>query len=164
LTAAQKQLKDLLPEGKVLLLDGIAQIRIKQRTSINKQMNFIMSCTFIGCGIIIGILAMFNVRDRRTEIGLLQVLGYQYTGILLLFLGKALLIGVIGTFFGYFIGTKLTLMFGPDIFPVTAQAISADVSLLNEVLLWAPGFVIIASFLPVIIAVTRDPAVILREQ
>ncbi|MFC1738449.1 ABC transporter permease [Planctomycetota bacterium] len=163
LTAAQQQLKDLLPEGKVLLLDGIAQIRIKQRISIQKHMNFIMSCTFIGCGLIIGILAMINVRDRRAEIGLLQVLGYQYFGISLLFLGKALLTGVAGAFAGFFIGTRLALMYGAEIFPITAKAISADSSLLNDVLLWAPAFVVIASFLPMIIAVTSDPAITLRE-
>jgi len=164
LTAAQIQLKDLLPEGKVLLLDGIAQIRLKQRTSIKNHMNFIMLCTIIGCGIIIGILAMLNVRDRKAEIGLLQVLGYQYTGISLLFLGKALLTGVVGAFLGFFVGAKLALMFGADIFPITATAIKVDSSLLNDVLLWAPAFVIVASFFPMIIAVTSDPAVTLREQ
>ncbi len=164
LTAAQKQLKDLLPQGKVLLLDGIAQIRIKQRTSIKKHMNFIMSGMFIGCGIMIGILAMINVRDRKAEIGLLRVLGYRCSGISLLFLGKALLIGVIGAVGGYYIGTQLALMFGADIFPVTAKAISADPTLLNEVLLWAPAFVVVASFLPVIKAVVSDPAISLREE
>jgi ABC-type lipoprotein release transport system permease subunit len=163
LTAAQKQLKDLLPEGKVLLLDGIAQIRIKQRTSIKKHMDFIMSCTFIGCGIIIAVLAIINVRDRKAEIGLLQVLGYHYIDISLLFLGKALFTGVIGAFIGFFTGTKLALMFGSYIFPITAKAISADSSLLNDVLLWAPALVVVASFLPMIIAVTSDPAATLRE-
>jgi ABC-type lipoprotein release transport system permease subunit len=163
LTAAQEQLKDLLPEGRVLLLDTIAQIRIKQRTSTQKHMNFIMSCTFIGCGVMIGILAMVNVRDRKAEIGLLQVLGYQCTGISLLFLGKALLTGITGAIVGFFVGTKLALMFGADIFPVTAKAISVDSSLLNDVLLWTPAFVIVASFLPIIIAATNDPAMSLRE-
>jgi len=164
LTAAQKQLKDLLPEGKVLLLDGIAQIRIKQRTSIKKHMNFIMSGMFFGCGIMIGILAMINVRDRKAEIGLLRVLGYQCTSISVLFLGKALITGIIGAIAGYFIGTQLALMFGADIFPVTAKAISADSSLLNEVLLWAPTFVVVASLLPIIKAVLSDPAISLREE
>ena len=111
----------------------------------------------------IGILAMVNVRDRKAEIGLLQVLGYQCTGISLLFLGKALLTGIIGAIVGFFVGTKLALMFGADIFPVTAKAISIDSSLLNDVLLWTPAFVIVASFLPIIIAVTNDPAMSLRE-
>lgn len=164
LTAAQKQLKDLLPQGKVLLLDGIAQIRIKQRTSIEKHMNFIMACTFVGCGFMIGILAMMNVRDRKAEIGLLQVLGYHYGGISLLFLGKALLTGIIGAFAGYFIGTQLALMFAADIFPVTAKAIRADWSLLYDVLLWAPALTVVAGLLPIIIAAVSDPAVTLREQ
>ena len=56
------------------------------------------------------------------------------------------------------------LIFGADIFPVTAKAISADSSLLNEVLLWAPAFVVVASLLPIIKAVLSDPAISLREE
>ncbi len=164
LTAAQEQLKDLLPEGKVLLLDGIAQIRIKQRTSIKKHMNFIMSGTFVGCGIMIGILAMMNVRDRKAEIGLLRVLGYPAIGISSLFLGKALLAGIIGAFAGYLIGTQAALMFGAGIFPVTAMSIVADTTLLKEVLLWAPAFVVIASLLPVFSAASSDPAIVLGQE
>jgi len=164
LAAAQKQLKDLLPEGKVLLLNGIAQIRIKQRTSIQKHMKFVMSGMFIGCGCVIGILAMMNVRDRKAEIGLLRVLGYQGTGISLLFLGKALVVGILGATAGYFVGTQLALTYGADIFPVTAKAIAADRSLLTDVLIWAPGFVIISSCLPMVMAMTSDPAILLREE
>ena len=163
LTAAQMQLKDILPEGKVLLLDGIAQIRIKQRASTLKHMNFVMTCTFVGCGVIIGVLAMINVRDRKTEIGLLQALGYQYYGISVLFLGKALLTGIVGAFAGFFAGTRLAVKFGTEIFPVTAKAISADSSLLYDVLLWAPVFVVVASILPMINAICSDSAVSLRE-
>ncbi len=164
LTAAQKQLKDLLPEGRVLLLDGIAQIRIKQRTSIRKHMNFIMSGTFLGCGGVIAILAMINVRDRKSEIGLLRVLGYQGAGISLMFLGKALVTGILGAVIGYYAGTQLALTYGPEIFPVTAKSIAADRSLLNDVLIWAPAFVMIASCLPMVFAITSDPAVLLREE
>jgi ABC-type lipoprotein release transport system permease subunit len=106
---------------------------------------------------------MINVRDRKAEIGLLQVLGYSYIGISLLFLGKALLTGIIGAFVGFFIGTKMAMMFGADIFPITAKAISIDSSLLNDVLLWAPALVVVAGFLPMIIAITSDPATTLRE-
>ena len=164
LTVAREQLKDVLPEGKVLLLDGIAQIRINQRTSIKKHMNFIMSSTFVCCGVMIGILSMINVRDRRTEIGLLRVLGYQSGEISLLFLGKALLTGIIGAVGGYFIGVRLAIKFAAEIFPLTAKAISADTTLLTDAFLWAPAFVLVASSLPIILAVVSDPAVILRQE
>ena len=163
LAAAQEQLKDLLPEGKVLLLDGIAQIRIRQRMAIKRHMEFIMSGTLAGCGIMIGILAMMNVRDRKSEIGLLRVLGYPATGISLLFLGKALLIGVIGALAGYFAGVRAALAFGADIFPAAAKSIAADASLLRGALLWAPAFVVVASLLPVFAAAGSDPATVLRE-
>jgi putative ABC transport system permease protein len=164
LIAAQKQLTELLPMGKVLLLDGIAQIRIKQRTSITKHMNFIISCILAGCGIMIGVLAMINVRERKTEIGLLRVLGYPTTDILLLFLGKGLLTGITGAFAGYFIGTQVALIFGTTIFPVTAKSIIADISLLKDALLWAPALVLVAGFLPVFHTSISDPATVLGRE
>lgn len=163
LVAAREELADLLPEGKVMLLEGIADIRFKQRTSIQKHMNFIMLATLIGCGIMIGILAMMNVRDRKREIGLMTALGHSGAYISALFFGKALLTGVIGAVFGFGIGTGLAIYLGPEIFSVSAGAGEADFSLLKNVLIWTPAFVIISSLIPIVIAITNDPAVSLRE-
>ncbi len=163
LKAAQSQLKDLLPEGKVLLLDGIAQIRIKQRRTIQKHMNFVMNLTIVGCGVMIGVLAMLNVRERRVETGILRALGYNGLFVLLIFLIKALIIAAAGAAAGFFVGSQLALSFGPDIFTVTAEAIRTEYSLLSRSLLWCCVLVMIASFLPAITAITLQPAETLRE-
>ena len=164
LVAVQKELAKLLPEGKVLLLKGIADIREKQRTSIARHMDFIMLSVIIGCGLWIAVLTMLNVRDRKTEIGLLRALGYRSSPIAAVFILKSILIGLIGAMIGYFIGTQLALHFGPQIFTVTAKAIKPISSLLNQSLIWAPLFAAVSAFIPVMTAVAADPAQTLSEQ
>jgi putative ABC transport system permease protein len=113
----------------------------------------------------IGVLAATNVRDRRQEIGLLRALGYDTSGILRLFLGKAMLVGLFGAIAGFLLGTGLGLQFGPRIFEITARIIlRPEPSLLGFSCILAPLFAVIASLIPAAIAVTYDPAATLGEQ
>jgi len=164
LKAAKKELAELLPEAKVLLLKGIADIRFKQRTVIRKHMDFIMLSVIIGCGLFIGVLAMLNVRARKKEIGILRALGYSSINICILFLGKAVLIGVAGAVVGFFCGSWLALKFGPEIFLTTAAEIKPVYFLLIGSLIWAPVFAAISSFVPAAIAISDDPAQTLGEE
>ncbi len=58
---AQEQLKELLPQAKVLLLEGIAKFRQIQRATAISFYAFVMPTVLIACGAWIGILAMMNV-------------------------------------------------------------------------------------------------------
>jgi putative ABC transport system permease protein len=105
-----------------------------------------------------------NVRERRLEIGILRALGYGSSKIAGLFLAKAVLLGIVGAVLGYLIGSTLAAQYGPDIFKVTAQAIQTMPSLLLWAAVAAPAFAALASFIPAMIAIAQDPAVILREE
>jgi putative ABC transport system permease protein len=106
-----------------------------------------------------------NVRDRRPEIGLLRALGYNTARVMLLFLGKALLVGLLGAVAGFVVGTELGLQFGPGVFELTAKAmLRPDFSLLTRAAILAPLFAMVASFVPAVVAVTYDPATMLREE
>jgi putative ABC transport system permease protein len=107
---------------------------------------------------------MMNVRERRYEIGIMRALGYGSAKITLLFLGKALIVGVAGAVLGFGIGTILASRYGPDIFKVTAKMIKPEYWLLGWSLLAAPVFAAISSFIPTMIAVTQDPALTLHER
>lgn len=160
---AQKQLAEILPEGKVIILQGIAKIREKQRAAMEGYLAFIMPIILVVCGAWIAVLAMMNVRDRRQEIGIIRALGHNSSKIAVLFLGKSVLIGLVGAFIGYFAGTALALKYGPEIFKITAKAIKPEYSLMTWAVIVAPVFAAIASFIPVTIAVAEDPAETLRE-
>jgi len=160
---AQRQLAEILPEGKVIMLQGIAKIREKQRATMEGYLAFIMPTILVVCGAWIAVLTMMNVRDRRQEIGIIRALGHNSVKIAALFLGKSLLIGLVGAFIGYFGGTALALEYGPEIFKITAKAIKPEYSLLTWSVIVAPVFASIAAFIPVAIAVAQEPAETLRE-
>ena len=163
LTALQEELEQVLPEAKVVLIGNIANAREKQRLMMEGHFSLIIPIVLIVCAAWIGVLAMTNVRERQYEIGIMRALGYGSGKISLLFLGKALMIGIVGAAIGFGIGTVLASSFGPDIFKVTAKMIKPEYRLLGWSLLTAPAFAALSSFIPTMIAVTQDPALTLHN-
>ncbi len=157
------ELEKALPEAKVIQLRAIADARARQRQESVNYFNFITPLLLAICAAWVMVLAVQNVRERRVEIGVLRALGYSSGKIAGLFLGKAVLLGLVGAVCGYLLGTALALHFGPAIFKVTAASIQPELSLL----LWAggatPAFAALVSFIPAMLAVTTDPAETLRE-
>ncbi len=161
----RKQIGSILPEAQVLQVKSLAGARAKQRQMIRNISAVLLPFVLIACGVWIGVLAIMNVRDRRPEIGLLRALGYNTRSIMLLFLGKGLLIGLLGAGAGFGLGTELGLLFGPGVFEITAKImLRPDFSLLLRACLLAPVFVMAVSLVPTMIAVTYDPATTLREE
>ncbi|UCE04663.1 MAG: FtsX-like permease family protein [bacterium] len=158
------QLSSVLPDAKVILMQSIASAREKQRLMVEKYLGFIMPFVILVSMAWIGALALMNVRERRQEIGILRALGYGSVKIALLFLGKAVAIGLIGAAIGFGIGTALALEFGADIFKVTANMLKPAFKLLYWSLVVSPVFCALSVFIPAMIAVTQDPAVTLREE
>lgn len=158
------ELEVVMPEAKVIQLRGIAQAREKQRIVVEKYFAFTMSVVVTGCAFWIGVLAMLNVRERRQEIGVFHALGYGMRHIAGLFLGKAIALGVVGAVLGFGVGTGLSLWLGPGIFEVTAKMIQPDYALLGWALIFAPAFAALCSMIPAAIAVSEDPADILRVE
>ena len=163
LTKLRAELAKALPEAKVIQLRAIADARAKQRQMVDRYVALATPFLLVVSAAWICVLAILNVRERKLEIGLLRALGYTSSQVAVLFLGKALIIGVIGAGVGYALGAALSLRYGAEIFPVTAKAIQAEPRLLLWAALAAPVFAAVASFIPAMLAVAQDPAVTLRE-
>ncbi len=164
LAALREQLARILPDAKVILIQNIASARESQRIMAERYFGFIIPFVVVVCMAWIGILAMMNVRERRQEIGIMRALGYSSTKIAALFLGKAVAIGLLGAVVGFGLGTGLALEFGPAIFKVTAKMITPQIKLLFWAVIASPAVCALSVFIPAMIAVTQDPAVILREE
>jgi ABC-type lipoprotein release transport system permease subunit len=156
------QLKQVLPEAKIIMDKNIAIIREKQRLMFEKYFAFVIPFLVVACAVWIAMMVLINVKDRKYEIGVLRALGYGGGDIAALFLGKAIFIGLVGAVLGYIAGTAFSLIYGPDIFKVTAAAIKPMYQLLTWSLAAAIGFSVVSALLPTMIAITRDPAQILR--
>ncbi|MBI9016023.1 MAG: ABC transporter permease [Phycisphaerae bacterium] len=160
---ARDELKKILPQAQVLLSRGIADIRQKQRDMIIKYANFIMPTLCIVLGICLAVLAMLNVRQRQSEIGILRALGYGSCRISILLLGKFVVIGIVSAVAGFYAGTQTIMYYGPGIFKITAKAIQPDYSLLQTAIYAAVAFSIISAFIPVMLAISTDPAKTLKN-
>ena len=159
----RSELERILPAAKVTQVKAVAKARNDQRKMANKYFVFIIPVVVIGCLVWLGMMMIINVRDRRTEIGLMRALGYGSGKISSLFLGKSVVIGLIGALFGFLLGTCLALWIGPMIFRLTANQVHPMYSLLGWSILIAPIFSAFSSFIPTMIAIADDPVVSLRQ-
>jgi putative ABC transport system permease protein len=159
------EISAVLPGTQILQAKSMADTRAKQRQMVFKTFALMVPFVLIACGVWVGVLTIMNVRERQTEIGLLRALGYGTGKIGGLFLGKAMLTGLLGALVGFLAGAALALTFGPEVFKLTARTTMRPE---GAVLLWslvvAPLFSVVASFVPVIFAVHYDPATTLREE
>lgn len=163
LTILRDELKKALPEAEVLLMKNLADARARQRQMVDNYLKLATPGVMLVCGVWLAALAMINVRERRSEIGVYRALGKGSVSIAFLFLGKALILGLIAGVIGFGLGQGIALHFGPKIFTQTAGAIKPDFSLLWMAMVVAPLFSALATFIPAALAVRLDPVENLRN-
>jgi hypothetical protein len=144
---------------ETIRLEGEATLaRMQQRTVVQGTL-----LTAAGT-LLVGVLALMNVRERRGEIGILRALGTSTGSILRLFLSKALALGLggalLGLALGYLVASRLMAGFEGATLPV-ADLLSP--SLILAVLLLTPLLTTIASWVPAMLAAGQDPAVVLAS-
>ncbi len=138
-----------------LALANELQTRQKQIETLQKFMNIIVPIIILASALWISFLAMSNVKARRYEIGLLMALGMRYRTILFIFLAKAFVFGMLGATLGYFSNVIIGVLFSYASFNIVSFI---------AILIVASLLTIFASFPPTIIAVTVQPADILRSE
>lgn len=169
----RQQLGAVLPETKITEFRSKALARDKQRELVERARlerqarlehwaGLTTPLVVLVCGVWVGLLTLSNVRERRWEIGLLRALGKGSVSIATLLLGKAMLLGLLGAFLGFGLGTWLASALGQQ-FEVTAQFFTPAYDLLAWTVIGAPLICVMASYLPTLVAVLQDPAVVLRD-
>ena len=115
---------------------------------------------FIASALWVGLLFYSNVKDRRSEIGLLRTMGLGSRHILILFLGKAFCMGILAALTGTVLGYAIALSWS-DVHRIASLF---DPALLPLALIAAPLLALLASWIPAFLATQQDPAVVLREE
>lgn len=162
LTLLRGQLDELLPDTRLVQRRNLAEARAKQRRTLQRENAFLLPVSLLACAAWVALLMTLNVRHRYSEIGTLRALGYRSVTIANLFIGKAVLLGVLGAIVGFGLGSALAGQFGPEIFRIPADRIRLEWILLPLAALCAPLVCAVASLVPAMMAVTRDPAEVLR--
>ncbi len=160
----RRQLEADLPDAKVIMNRTIAVARERQRKMLDNFFAILLPVLLIISAIWVGTLSMINVMQRMQEIGILRALGFRNGHITALFFARVILMGITGALAGFALGTWLALTWGPQVFKVTASAVKPLYNLLWWSLLLAPFFAVLSSFVPVMYAISREPAEMLKEE
>jgi hypothetical protein len=189
-----EQITGLLPDTQVIKLEREAAIRRATRAAAGKRAAeflavdeagreslaserrtlaaWVMPLVVVGCIVWVGLMALGNVRARRTEIGILRAMGVRSGQVVGMFLGRAVMVGLIGAVAGYVLGFAVAVVWdgraagGEGLLaggPAGAAALFGP-GLLVAALLLAPVLSAAASLAPALLAAQEDPAVILREE
>lgn len=157
------ELKKIAPEAEVIMKSSVADAREKQRKMTDKYFAFLFPIILIICALWLGSVTMTNVRERISEIGIMKAIGFTSWKISLQFFLRAFVIGIIGALIGFVVGTLISYQLGPKIFNVTEIYIKPNYSLLYWAVMIGPLFAALTSLIPVLWAVNRDSAELLKE-
>ena len=163
LTLLREQLAPILPEAQVFRMQDMAETREKQRREMERALATLLPVVVIICGLIVAVLAFQNTRARRQEIGVLRALGKGGDSVAVLFLGKAVVLGIVGAVVGFLLGTLLLKGGVGELLNISPKLIGWHFENLKWALLLAPVFAALAAFIPAMLAVTQDPADTLRH-
>ncbi len=155
--------REKILEERKAILSEMAASRARIERLMVMLSDVITPLVVLAAAIWVGLLALANVRERRTEIGVLRALGKGSGTIITLFLGKAVLLGLAGGLVGFGLGTALGQGVGRAALDFAAGQFRPRGDLLFCILVGAPLLSAIASYLPTLTAVLEDPAVVLRE-
>jgi len=150
----------LLPEAKIVTISQVVQTQ----QNVNRMMTN-LSLVFLAVLLAVGAASMAsalyaNVSERRREIGTLMALGATPGLVLRLFLGKALVLGIVGGMGGYLAGSAVAWWLGPSLASVAVRPLP---SLALSATAIAVVVSLLASLLPAWRAAQLDPCVCFRE-
>lgn len=150
----------LIPDAQVVTISQIVDTQIKTNQLMRRLSTLFLILIVAMGGASIANDMYQNVYERRKEIGTLVALGANASTILRIFLIKALMLGAIGGFIGYILGTLLAVVLGPLIAGVAVLPIP-------NLLVWSIALSIavalVASFFPARYAARLDPSSALQE-
>ena len=137
--------------------------RVRQQQMLGSLVNITTPLVILTAALFVGLMTGMNVRERRAEIGVLRALGKSATNIAGLFLGKALLLGILGGVIGCSLGYLLAPLVGTAMLDLAADLFRVRPVLVLATVACAPVVTVLASYWPTWTALRQDPAIVLME-
>jgi hypothetical protein len=165
--AKRKAQMKLVEDSQAEQLALVKSNREQWERALRGLIAFTLPLEVLVAAIVVGLMAWLNVRERRSEIGLLRALGKRTGQIASLFLVKSLLLGLVGGVLAIGLCT-LTYWLVPNFVGSLADGTSLQhyrpsAMLLALTVLGAPLVTCMASYLPTLHAISQDPAIILND-
>jgi putative ABC transport system permease protein len=116
------------------------------------------------CAVWIAILGFTNVRARREEIGILRAIGVRSREVMVMFVSRHVLLGVLGGTLGFVAGVLAAVYFSAAHEGAQIRMADMDLSWAGLLLVSVGGaaaLAVIAGWIPTIMAARQDPADVL---
>lgn len=154
------QLRKLLPNSKVVTISQVVQTQVGvNRLMANTSWLVLAVLVVVGGASLSGAIAA-NVRERRREIGTLMALGASPGFVQRLFLGKAIILGLVAGACGCLLGLTTAILAGPAWADVSVSPLPMT-SLLAVVT--ATGLAVVSAWWPARQAAGLDPCLCFQE-
>lgn len=118
------------------------------------------------CAVWIAILGFTNVRTRREEIGILRAIGVRSREVMVMFISRHILLGVLGGTLGFVAGVIAAVYFNAARESTQIRITDMDLPWTGLILASVGGataLAVIAGWIPTLLAARQDPADVLRN-
>jgi hypothetical protein len=164
--AAETALVEERTSGEALLKrEGASRAALESRHATLAAT--LVPVVMLVASIIVAVLALLNVRQRRYELGILRAIGLRSGQLLGVCLGKAVLMGLAGGLLGCLLGAFVGLQVAPDLTAANPEGTWRGLGMVRGeelvvALALAPLLAALASWIPALLAARQDPAVVLQ--
>jgi putative ABC transport system permease protein len=144
-------------------LKRVAENRDRQKKTLSRLIGIMTPLVVFASALFIALMTWLNVRERRSEIGVLRALGKGAANVAVLFLGKSFLVGLLGGVVGCLLGYYVTPLIGNSTMEIGADLFVTEIWLVIATIVGAPVVTVMASYLPTLSALSQDPAIVLMD-
>ena len=192
----RKEVQKVLPDTKVIELQGQALARAEARNRAKKEAmdskkriadeaaaalksekdsrdqmrsqltmvgSLLIPLALLGAIVWLAVLSINNVREREAEIGILRALGLSSSNVYVLFISRAVLVGVVGAVLGYLLGSCVGLAWAEMDVSLFSDSWNYSLILLVSTLVAAPLICAGIGWMAASLANQQDPAAILQN-
>jgi len=145
-------------------LSMIKNDQAKVRVQKQRLLAVMVPLVTLACAFFAGVMFFINARGRRGEFGIFRAIGFQKRRVALLVVGRALIIGCIGALTGIVIGLVYAPLPAPAQNAAQASTALPGPLLLGLVLCATPLFTVIVAWIPALMVMGDDPAIIVKGE
>lgn len=144
-------------------LQAVQDTRQEMRRQLSGFAALLIPLVLVGSIVWLGVMTLNNVREREGEIGILRALGLASGSVFILFISRALVVGLVGALLGYGLGLLTGGLWAETDLALAGEESLFDPSLLLIVVLATPTLCAVVGWMAALAAAQQDPAVVLQQ-
>jgi putative ABC transport system permease protein len=158
------ELARITDQATILRRETIAEARSRIRGVSQENLRLLQNALWMLLALSIVALSSLNSYQRKSEVGVLQALGYGQGRVLAMFILRAVMLTIPGAALGIVVGAIAALTQSQPLFHETGDKLSIDWQSAIPIGIVATVLAALASSLPALIAAMRNPAEIIGKE